>query len=159
MAAGLAAVHAVGLTHGRLTSDAVVLTADGLVKLTGVGDPPWLVVGPAPDDPTPATDLRAVGQLAYTWSQLGQPAGPRRRRGKGLPDSLAAVIRRLEADPETPMGDTVAGAVPYRSAAELVADLTRLAALFPTPPDAWERLIQTAAESAPGATLSFRRTA
>ncbi|OWK34474.1 hypothetical protein FRUB_10445 [Fimbriiglobus ruber] len=42
----------------------------------------------------------------------------------------------------------MAGAVPYRSAEDLVADLGRLAALFPCPPDAWERLIRHAGENA-----------
>ena len=59
-----------------------------------------------------------------------------------------AVIRRLEADPETPMADTTAGAVPYRTAAELVADLGRLAAAFPCPADAWDRLVRHAADNA-----------
>jgi hypothetical protein len=158
VAAALAAAHAVGLVHGRLTADAVVLTPDGGVKVTGVGDPPWLAVTPVPEHPTPADDLRALGRLAFSWSQLGRPTGPRRRRVKGLPDSLAAVIRRLEADPETPMGDTVAGAVPYTSAAELVADLARLTNLFPVPPEVWERLVRQAVETGAD-TLTFRRSA
>jgi hypothetical protein len=142
-AAGLDAAHRAGLAHGALTSDSVLLTADGDVKLTGVGDPPWLS-GASAQDATPEADLRALGQVAFGWSQLAQP-GKRRGRGKGFPESLTAVVRRLEADPETPMADTAAGAAPYRSAAELAADLRRLAGLFPCPHDAWEALVRQVA--------------
>ncbi len=147
-ARGLDAAHRHGLTHGRISSESFVLTAAGEVKVVGVGEPMWLSTGMAAAlDPTPEADLRALGQVAYGWSQLGQPGGKRRARGKGFPESLGAVVRRLEADPETPMADTASGAVPYRTAADLVHDLTRLAAIFPCPPEAHASLVEAVAES------------
>jgi chromosome segregation ATPase len=135
-ASGLDAAHRFGLTHGRLSSESFVMTADGTVKLLGIGEPMWLATGVAATfDPTAEADLRALGQVAYGWSQLAQPASKRRTRAKSFPESLSAVIRRLEADPETPMGDTAPGAMPYRTAGDLVHDLTRLAAIFPCPAD------------------------
>ena len=142
-AKGLDAAHRQGLTHGRLSSDTFLMTANGTVKLLGIGEPMWLSTGiAAAFDPTPEADLRAIGQIAFGWSQLGQPSGKRRTRTKAFPESLMAVVRRLEADPETPMADTVAGAMPYRSSGDLVADLKRLTTLFPCPADAWQRFVQ-----------------
>jgi chromosome segregation ATPase len=159
-AAGIDAAHRAGLVHGRLTSDSFVLTADGVLKVTGFGEPPWLSAGSAATtDPTPDADLRALGQVAYGWSQAGQAGGRRRSRGRAFPESLTAVVRRLETDAETPMADTVAGAVPYRSAADLVADLARLAALFPCPPDAWDRLVRHVADIASSDALPLRQSA
>jgi DNA repair exonuclease SbcCD ATPase subunit len=149
-AAAIAAAHRAGLVHGRITSDSFLLTPDGHLKVTGFGEPPWLAGGVAATvEPTPEADLRALGQVAFGWTQLGQPAG--RRRRKPFPESLLAVVRRLEADAETPMADTAARAVPYRTADDLSADLVRLAALFPCPPDAWEKLLRHAADHVPDA--------
>jgi chromosome segregation ATPase len=146
-AAALEAAHRGGLAHGRLASDSFLLSAEGVLKLTGLGEPPWLAGGSIPSfEPTPEADLRALGQTAFGWTQLGQPAGRRRGRAKAFPESLMAVVRRLEADAETPMADTAPGATPYRSAADLVADLARLAALFPCPPDTWDSLVRQAAD-------------
>jgi hypothetical protein len=155
-AAGIDAAHRAGLVHGHLTSESFLLTPRGEVKVLGFGEPVWLVGGPAsPVEPSVESDLRAMGQVAYGWSQTG---GTRRRgRGKGFPDSLTAVVRRLEADPETPMADTVPGAMPYRSAADLAADLARLSILFPCPPDAWDRMLAACAER-PGEPAILRKT-
>ena len=125
-AIGLDAAHRNGLVHGRLTSDSFILTNAGTLKITGFGEPPWLTVGPTSSiEPTTASDLRAFGQVAFGWSQL---AGRRRSaaKPKPFPEALLAIIRRLEADPEPPMADTVATGKPYESAAELVADLDRV---------------------------------
>ena len=92
-------------------------------------------------EPTPELDLRALGQVAFGWSVLTVPGKKKTgRAAKGLPEPLLAVLRRLEADPANPMGDTVSGAEPYRNAGELVAELKRLAAKHPVPPDAWAEL-------------------
>jgi chromosome segregation ATPase len=147
-AAALDAAHRTGLVHGRLTAESFVISPDGFLKVTGFGEPPWLVSGAAPaSEPTPAADLRALGRVAFGWTQLGQPAG--RRRKKPFPESLLAVVRRLEADAQTPMADTAIGTAPYRTAADLAADLARLAALFPCPADTWDRLVRHAAEHVP----------
>ncbi|HET6572995.1 MAG TPA: hypothetical protein VFG68_05285, partial [Fimbriiglobus sp.] len=146
-AGALDAAHRAGLAHGRLTADSFLITPDGSLKVTGFGEPPWLAgIGSA--DATPAADLRALGKVAFGWTQIGQPAG--RRRKKPFPESLLAVVRRLEADAQTPMADTATGTAPYRTAADLAADLARLAALFPCPADAWEKLVRHAAEHVPG---------
>ncbi len=157
MAAGaLDAAHRVGLVHGRLTSDAFVLTADGVLKVTGFGEPPWLAgaAGASPEVSF-AADLRAFGQVAFGWSQL---AGKKRvARSKAFPESLWAVIRRLEADAEPPMGDTVAAAQPYQSAAELLNDLQRIARDTPFSDDAWEKLLKHVADNAPDSPAGLRK--
>lgn len=158
-AAGIDAAHRHGLVHGRLTSDSFVLTAEGVLKVTGFGEPPWLTPGPvAPLDSSPSADLRALGQVAFGWMQL---AGKRKgaTRGKPFSPALLAVIRRLEADPEPPMADTVAAERPYDSAAELVAELDRLARETPFSDDAWEKLLAHVVTTAPDASLGLKRSA
>jgi hypothetical protein len=158
-AAGIDAAHRNGLVHGRLTSDSFILTPGGVLKVTGFGEPPWLTVGPTSSvEPSPATDLRAFGQVAFGWSQL---AGRRKgaAKSKPFPEALLAIIRRLEADPEPPMADTVATGKPYESAAELVADLNRVARETPFSDDAWDKLLKHIAENAPDAPAGLKRSA
>jgi hypothetical protein len=151
MAAGaLDAAHRVGLVHGRLTSDSFLLTTDGVLKVVGFGEPPWLAAVPnASPETSVAADLRAFGQVLFGWSQL---AGKKRvAKSRAFPESLWGVIRRLEADAEPPMADTVAAAQPYASAADLLADLRRIARETPFSDDAWERLLKHVADHAPDA--------
>jgi hypothetical protein len=152
MAAGaLDAAHRVGLVHGRLTSDAFLLTPDGILKVTGFGEPPWLAAGGAMASPETsfAADLRSFGQVLFGWSQL---AGKKRvAKSKAFPETLWGVIRRLEAEAEPPMADTVAAAQPYQSAAELLSDLQRIARETPFSDDAWERLLKHVSDNAPDA--------
>ena len=158
-AAGIDAAHRSGLVHGRLTSDSFILMPTGSLKVTGFGEPPWLTVHPSTSvEPTPATDLRAFGQVAFGWSQL---AGRRRgaTKSKPFPESLLAIIRRLEADPEPPMADTVATGKPYESAAELISDLDRVARETPFSDDAWDKLLKHIAENAPDAPAGLKRSA
>lgn len=158
-AAGIDAAHRHGLIHGRLTSDSFLLTADGVLKVTGFGEPPWLTPGPvSPVEPSPAADLRALGQVAFGWMQL---AGKRKAttRTKPFTDALLAVIRRLEADPEPPMADTVAAERPYESAAELLTELHRLANHTPTGDDAWAKLLAHVAENSPDTVPGLKRSA
>ncbi|MBV8952312.1 MAG: hypothetical protein JOZ99_15670, partial [Actinobacteria bacterium] len=156
-AGGLDAAHRVGLVHGRLTSDSFLLTTDGVLKVTGFGEPPWLAaagVGVAPEVSF-AADLRAFGQVLFGWSQL---AGKKRvAKSKAFPEALWGVIRRLEAEAEPPMADTVASAQPYQSAAELLADLQRIARETPFSDDAWERLLKHVADNAPDAPAGLRK--
>lgn len=158
-ASGLEAAHRNGLVHGRLTSDSFILTNTGALKITGFGEPPWLTVGPTTSiEPTTASDLRALGQVVFGWSQL---AGRRRSaaKPKPFPEALLAIIRRLEADPEPPMADTVATGKPYESATELVAELDRVARETPFSDDAWDKLLKHIAENAPDAPAGLRRSA
>jgi chromosome segregation ATPase len=157
MAAGaLDAAHRVGLAHGRLTSDSLMLTAEGALKVTGFGEPGWLSGAPAVAEVSFAADLRAFGQVLFGWSQLA--VGRKRvARTKAFPEALWAVIRRLEADAEPPMADTVATAEPYGSAGELLADLQRIARDTPFSDDAWEKLLKYVADHAPDAPAGLKR--
>lgn len=157
-AAGIDVAHRAGLIHGRITSDSFALTAGGVLKVTGFGEPRWLADGAlATVEPTPAGDLRALGQVAFGWSQL---AGKRRgAKPKPFPVELMAVIRRLEADAEPPMADTVASDQPYESAAELIADLNRIARDTSFNDDAWEKLLKHVIDNAPDAPASLRQSA
>ena len=125
--------------------------------MTGFGEPPWLA-SRAPTSSIEvsfAADLRAFGQVAFGWSQL---AGKKRvAKTKAFPEALWAVIRRLEADAEPPMADTVAAAQPYQSAGELLADLQRIARETPFSDDAWEKLLKHVADNAPDSPAGLRK--
>jgi hypothetical protein len=158
-AAGIDAAHRHGLVHGRLTSDSFVLTTAGMLKVTGFGEPPWLNPGPvSPVEPSVAADLRALGQVAFGWSQLAAKV-KKPAKAKPFPESLLAVVRRLEADPEPPMADTVAAQRPYESAAELLAELNRVARETPFSDDAWDKLLKHVADTAPDAPAGLKRSA
>lgn len=146
-AKGVHHAHRGGIVHGRLVPESFLLTADGTLKIVGFGDPHWLAGGAASVEPPPSADLRALGQVAFAWSQLGS-----RRRGtrpKPLPAELTNVIRRLEIGSEPPMGDVVAIDRPYADAGELLRDIARLAESHPCPTDAWEKLVRFAADNSP----------
>lgn len=138
---GLAALHRVGLVHGRLTADAVLLTPQGEVKLRDGGLPEWLAGPVVARDP--AADLRMLGQLARGWAL--RPPESRRKKTKPFPEALLALARRLEAEGENPMADEVPPGPGYPSAEELVADLHRLFPAYPCPPDDWQLLLDYAA--------------
>jgi chromosome segregation ATPase len=158
-AQGIDAAHRHGLVHGRLTSDSFLLTPAGMLKVTGFGEPPWLNPGPAsPVEPSTAADLRALGQVVFGWSQLALKA-KKIAKPKPFPAALQAIIRRLEAEPEPPMADTVAAERPYESAAELVAELNRAAKETSFSDDAWEKLLKHVAENAPDAPAGLKRSA
>ncbi|HEY3789926.1 MAG TPA: hypothetical protein VGL71_13790, partial [Urbifossiella sp.] len=157
-AEGIAAAHRVGLVHGRLTSDSFVLTFNGVLKVAGFGEPLWLSGGPiATVEQSAASDLRALGQAAFGWSQLASKK--RTRPGKAFPAELIAIVRRLEADPEPPMADTVSADRPYDSAAELVADLKRVARETPFSDDSWEKLLRHVTENAPDGPVLLKQSA
>jgi hypothetical protein len=156
MAAGaIDAAHRVGLVHGRLTSDCFLLTSDGVLKVTGFGEPPWLAGAPTAVEVSFAADLRSFGQVLFGWSQL---AGKKRvAKTKAFPEVLWGVIRRLEADAEPPMADTVASAQPYGSAGELLADLQRIARDTPFSDDAWEKLLKHVADHTPDTPAGLKK--
>jgi chromosome segregation ATPase len=140
-ALGLQAAHSVGLTHGRLTANSFLLTRPGVVKLVGVGEPPWLHPGGPDRDATPEEDLRALGVVAAQWMQTGS----RRRlaRPKPFPAGLQDILRSLGITPTE-------GGVPlavYPSAAALLEDLDRVAAEVPADTGTWEKLLEYAAEN------------
>ncbi|HEX3151179.1 MAG TPA: hypothetical protein VHR66_24085 [Gemmataceae bacterium] len=136
------AAHATGLMHGRLTSSSFLLTRPGIVKLTGVGEPPWLHVGWNGRETTAEDDLVALGQIALTWLQAGG-----RRKGvkpKPFPGGLIDILRSLGVTPED-------GSVPlgvYPSAAALLEDLDRAADEVPADQAMWEKLLAYVGENA-----------
>jgi hypothetical protein len=137
-AQGLEAAHAAGLVHGRLTAEQILLTAEGVVKLCGFGEPHWLAVPPLAGGAEEAVaDLSALGRIAVEWCG---PAGAKRKaggKGKAFPDALAAVVERLTAEvPETR----------YPGAAELLEDLDRARPEISANPEAWERLLRQVRE-------------
>ncbi|MBA4189141.1 MAG: hypothetical protein C0467_14180 [Planctomycetaceae bacterium] len=157
-ASGIDTAHRNGLVHGKLTSDSFVLTPAGVVKVTGFGEPPFLSGSGTQTEVSVAVDLRSLGQVLFGWSQF---AAKQKKPGKPkpFPEQLLAVIRRLEADAEPPMADTVAAERPYESAAELVADLNRLARETSFSDDAWEKLLKFVADNAPDSPVGLKRSA
>ena len=157
-AAGIDAAHRHGLVHGRLTSDSFVLASGrrapgdrlrrAAVAQRSGQRPVWSRL-------PPPTSERS-GRSRSSWSQLAA----RRKvaaRVRAFPEALLAIIRRLEADPEPPMADTVATGRPYESAAELVADLDRVARETPFSDEAWDKLLKHVVENAPDAPDGLRR--
>ncbi len=96
--------------------------------------------------------------MAFGWSQLAakKKGG---RAAKPFPAELVGVIRRLEADVEPPMGDTVAAERPYASTADLLADLNRIARETAFSDDAWDKLLRHVADNAPEAPAGLKQSA
>ena len=135
-ATAMEAAHKAGLVHGRFTTEAISLLPSGALKLSGFGEPPWLASKNAGiTEPSAELDLRALGQVALLWSQLG--AKKKGRTAKAFPEPLLDVLRRLDADLP---GSTTAGE-PYRSATELRTELLTLAEKFPCPSEAWAEFL------------------
>jgi hypothetical protein len=140
-ALGLHAAHTVGLTHGRLTANSFLLTRPGVVKLVGVGEPPWLHAGGGERDPAVEDDLRALGHVALGWMMGGRRKGVKL---KPFPPGLIDVLRSLGVSPEE-------GGVPlavYPTAAALLEDLDRAAAEVPSDQGTWEKLLSYVGENA-----------
>jgi uncharacterized phage infection (PIP) family protein YhgE len=140
-ALGLHAAHSVGLVHGRLSANAFLLTRPGVVKLIGVGEPPWLHAGWTGNETTVEDDLKALGQMALAWMQAGRrkPLKPR-----PFPPGLIEVLRSLGVSPEesgVPLGV-------YPSAAALLEDLDKAASEVPADQGAWEKLLVYVGENA-----------
>jgi chromosome segregation ATPase len=136
-ALGLHAAHQAGLTHGSLHAGQVLLTGEGIVKLCGFGEPPWLAMLPEgePFDDSISGDLAALGRLAATWLVPDpERKGP---RPKPLPVALQGVLRRLVAESEVER---------YPSAAALLEELERAGSDAPANTTAWERLLQAVRE-------------
>lgn len=137
-ALGLHTAHQAGLIHGHLRPESALLTAEGVLKLRGFGEPVWLVEPPEPDDENvshgPITDdvegdLAALGSVAADWV-----SAPRRKgsRAKPLPASLQDILRRL--NPE-------AGDERFVTAAALLEALDHAGADVSPNAEAWDRLV------------------
>ena len=83
-ALALQTAHTAGLVHGALEAQDFVFTSDGVLKLKGLGEPRWLLQPAAADDrePSVASDLHQLGQIAAAWAALARAraASPRRCR-------------------------------------------------------------------------------
>ncbi|MFL5241032.1 MAG: hypothetical protein ACJ8FY_02905 [Gemmataceae bacterium] len=136
-ALGLQAGHEAGLVHGHLEAGHIVLTPEGIVKLTGLGEPAWLATPPATqvEQPTVQSDLRALGEMAAAWSAVGGEA--KRPRARPLPPDLQKILQRLTADDENSR---------YADTAALLADLEAAAASVPANSTAWERFVKQVRE-------------
>jgi len=129
-ALGLQAAHEAGLAHGHLHPGLILLTAEGVLKVCGFGEPLWLALPPVSGGPEdPAADLAALGRIAAAWCpSTGKRKGA---RSKALPAELQAILERLGGDD---------GKAPYPSAAALLEDLDRAGAKVPANPEAWDQL-------------------
>jgi chromosome segregation ATPase len=139
-ALGLHTIHQAGLVHGHLHASLVLLTAEGTVKLCGLGEPPWLVQPPVTyaEEGDVAGDLRALGGIAGAWANAGRRKGA---KAKPLAEALQAVLGRLTAaNPEER----------NTSAAALLEDLDGAGAGVPANAEAWDRLLRHVRDHAPG---------
>lgn len=141
-ALGLHTAHQAGLVHGRLDAAALLLTDDGLVKVCGVGEPPWLApYALAPEDA--GSDVHALGRLASEW--LCQGGARKGTKAKPLPEALMAILNRLTAS---------VPAEQYAGAADLLDALDAASGSVPANAEAWERLLRHVNENgSPGASL------
>jgi hypothetical protein len=127
-ALGVHTAHQAGLVHGRLSLRNVVLTNEGIVKISGFGDPAWLAG--LDTEPGASADIMALGELGNAWASLG----PRRKNGKTikpLPNMLQTLLKCLQPESNDP----------YTSAEELLNDLERAGATLPDAADAWSQLL------------------
>ncbi len=141
---GMHAAHQAGLIHGRLTADSLVLTREGVLKITGLGEPPWLHSPQQRGEATAEDDLRALGQIVFGWSQLA----PKRKGKKGLPEGLLGLLRGLGVET-----DGAAAATLYPSMAALLDEIDRVADQVPPDGPSWQKLLQHVAENSGDAPL------
>ncbi len=129
-AQGLATAHQAGLIHGHLSDSLLLLTGAGVLKICGLGEPPWLSGVQHDDEPTARDDLRTLGKIASGWcTPSGVRKGP---KTKPLPDALVSVLYRLAAD----------GDAGFKDVRELLHDLHQAASDIPPNAEAWDRLLK-----------------
>jgi hypothetical protein len=133
-ALALDTMHKAGLVHGDLGDRSIFLSNEGVLKISGVGEPAWLRASPGVDEAgTPAVDLQSLGKIVSGWCT---PSGVRRGpKTKPLPDVLVSILYRLAA------GE-------YTGAAQLLEDLDRAGSEVPANAEAWERLLRYVREHA-----------
>ncbi len=146
-ALALRTAHEAGLVHGALEPSSLICTADGVVKLCGLGQPRWLAAPTLNGVEVDAVgDLRALGRIAAGWAAAA-PTGQRKGKGKTMPDALQTVLNRLTGEQEAA----------YTSAAELLEDLDRVSSEAPANATAWDRFVREVREQAVDA--PWRRSA
>jgi chromosome segregation ATPase len=129
-AQGLATAHKAGIIHGHLSDALLLLTGDGVLKICGLGEPPWLIGTAYEEELTQRDDLRTLGKIVSGWcTPTGVRKGP---KTKPLPEALVSVLYRLAAD----------GEPGYHDVQELLDDLQKAAASIPPNAEAWDRLLK-----------------
>jgi hypothetical protein len=116
------------------------MTADGVLKLCGFGEPAWLMDRSHAE--TPANDLAALGKLAATW--IIPPASSKKARGKPLPAAVQEMLDRLNGTEAVP---------PFTSASEVLETLDRVGAEIPANAATWDRFVRAVSEQATDAAL------
>src|SRR5262249_59488454 len=112
---GLHTAHQAGLVHGHLHAGGIVLTADGTLKVCGLGEPPWLVEPPlaqTAEGSTEAADLSALGECAAAW--VGTNLAKKLAKAK----PLLEVVQRLGSE---------AAEQRYANSVALLTELHRIA--------------------------------
>ena len=131
-ALGLHTAHQAGLVHGRLSADDFLLSADGVLKVTGFGEPAWLYTS-SPQNPEPAEDLKALGPIALSWAHLST----KRKGKKAFPEALHEILKGLGMAGESDIPSAL-----YPTASALLEDLDRVASEIAGDSGSWEKLIQ-----------------
>lgn len=138
-ALGLQTAHQAGLVHGRISAAHMVLTGEGILKISGFGEPLWLNPGPVveglvPVEGTAAEDLMSLGRIASVWI----PASLKTKGSKkSAAQPLSAIIQRLTSEDAGQR---------YANAAALLEDLDRIGGDVPPNAEAWERLLRVVRE-------------
>jgi hypothetical protein len=129
-AQGLAVAHQAGVVHGHLSESMLLLTGEGVLKICGLGEPPWLIGVQHDEEPTMRDDLRALGKIVSSWcTPTGVRKGP---KTKPLPEALVSALYRLATD----------GDAGYQDVRELLGDLHKAASVIPPSAEAWDRLVK-----------------
>ena len=129
-AQGLATAHQAGVVHGHLSDTLLLLTGEGVLKICGIGEPPWLIGLQPDEEPTARDDLQTLGKIVSGWCT---PTGVRKgAKTKPLPEALVSVLYRLAAD----------GTAGYGDVQELLDDLQKASAAIPPNAEAWDRLLK-----------------
>jgi hypothetical protein len=141
-ALGLATIHNAGQAHGHMQEHTLILTGDGLLKVCGLGEPPWLTTPPFVAGAKPTADLAALGQIVSGWCS---PQAVRKgAKVKPLPDPLVDILFRLRSD----------SGQGFASAQALLDELDHISGAIPANQEAWDRLIRHVRENAaPAAAL------
>jgi serine/threonine protein kinase len=132
--------HSAGIAHGHLSLDSILLVASGVIKVTGTGEPLWLVSG-QDQEATPQDDLAALAEIGTIAFALISKKKGKAARGT---DSITAVLQRLGSK-EWQTSASENGAR-YRNAEEVIHDLQTLAGQFPCTEETWNEFLRIVLE-------------
>src|SRR5439155_15106561 len=111
-AQGLHAAQSAGLVHGHLQANRILLTAEGIVKIAGFGEPDWLVASQKPEARGPRSEVRTpsfnpeptardadVADLCRIAAAWAAPSAKKKAgKNKPFPKPLRAILDRLKAE-------------------------------------------------------------